>query len=63
MITIILLATLWLSISFLLTSGIFWLICWAFTLTFSWKIAFGVWLITLIIANIFKKTSGKNKED
>lgn len=59
MITIILLTALCVGISFLLTSGIFWLICWAFALTFSWKIAFGVWLIILIVSNIFRKASGK----
>lgn len=44
-----------LAISFFVTAGIIWLICWAFSLTFSWKITFGIWLIILIINNIFKK--------
>lgn len=41
-------------ISFLFVSGLIWLICWAFSLTFSWKVAFGIWLIWSIILSIFK---------
>lgn len=36
-------------------SIVFWAICWAFNLTiFSWKIAFGIWLILDILVSIFK---------
>lgn len=45
-----------LTISFFITAGIFWLICWAFAFTFSWKIAFGVWLVVLILRSIFKSS-------
>lgn len=40
-------------LSFLITSGIIWGICWAFALTFSWKMAFGIWLIILLLNAIF----------
>ncbi len=55
-----LLAAAILGISFLLTAGIFWLICWAFALTFSWKIAFGCWLVVLVLQSIFKVTVHKD---
>lgn len=34
-------------ISFFGTALLIWLICWAFALTFSWKITFGIWIIIL----------------
>lgn len=37
-----------------LTIGIIKLICWAFSLTFSLKIAFGIWLLILLVGGIFK---------
>lgn len=43
------------AISFLVIAGILWLICWAFSLTFSWKIAFGIWLILLILRWVFSR--------
>lgn len=36
-------------IGFAITAGIVKLICWAFGFTFSWKIAFGFWLILLLL--------------
>ena len=39
------------AISALIVKGI----CWAFSLTFSWKIAFGVWLILLILHGTLSK--------
>lgn len=45
-----------LALSFFVTAGIVWLICWAFSLTFSWKIAFGIWLVLVILRSIFKNT-------
>lgn len=41
-------------LSFLFSSGIIWLICWAFNLIFSWKAAFGLWLLLLLISGFFK---------
>lgn len=39
--------------SFGLVAGVFWLICWAFGLTiFSWKIAFGIWLVLEVVIAI-----------
>ena len=42
------------AIGFGIFSGIVWLICWAFDLTFTWKYAFGVWIIWLMVSGIFK---------
>jgi hypothetical protein len=39
------------AISALIVKGI----CWAFSLTFSWKIAFGFWLILLILHGTLSK--------
>jgi hypothetical protein len=46
-------------ISWLLTSGIIWLICLCFGLTFSWGVATGVWLILLLLGGIFQVHGGK----
>lgn len=45
------------ALSFIICSGLFWLICWAFSLTFSWKIAFGFWIILVIIHNIIQNNN------
>ena len=37
------------SLSFLVTAGIVYLICFCFGLVFSWKIALGIWAIMLLI--------------
>lgn len=44
------------AISFFVTAGIFWAICWAFALTFTWKIAIGVWLVLILVRGIFSVT-------
>ncbi len=52
-----------LGISFGLTGLIIKGICWAFHKTFSWKIAFGVWLILGLIGSIFGGTKYVEKVD
>lgn len=60
----ILLILLSLAISFLLTSGLIWLLCWllpaigitaigTFTIAFSWKLALAVWVILALLQSIF----------
>ena len=39
--------------SFAITALLTWGVCWAFGLTFSFKIAFGVWLLLLGARTIF----------
>lgn len=52
-------------ISFLVTAGLTWVLCWAlptigivaigsFTIVFSWKLALVVWIILLLLQSIFK---------
>ena len=52
------------AISFLLTSGLIWLLCWllpaigitaidTFTIAFSWKLALAVWIILGLLQSIF----------
>ena len=64
MILILILTLLHLAISFLLTSGLVWLICQLFsalgvatigtlTIVFSWELALLVWLILLLLRSIF----------
>lgn len=43
-----------LALSCLCTIGIIKLICWAFSLTFSLKMAFGIWLLILLLGSIFR---------
>ena len=60
----ILLILLSLTISFLLTSGLIWLLCWllpaigitaigTFTIAFSWKLALAIWIILALLRSIF----------
>ena len=60
----ILLILLSLAVSFLLTSGLIWLLCWllpaigitaigTFTIAFSWKLALAVWVILALLQSIF----------
>ena len=35
-------------------SGVVWLVCWSFDLTFTWKYAFGAWLIWMLASGIFR---------
>lgn len=60
----ILLVLLYLAVSFLLTSGLIWLLCWllpaigitaigTFTIAFSWKLALAVWIILALLRSIF----------
>lgn len=60
----ILLILLSLAISFLLTSGLIWLLCWllpaigitaigTFTIAFSWKLALVIWIIIALLQSIF----------
>ena len=60
----VLLILLSLAISFLLTSGLVWLLCWllpaigitaigTFTIMFSWKLALAIWIILVLLQSIF----------
>ena len=60
----VLLILLSLAISFLLTSGLIWLLCWllpaigitaigTFTIAFSWKLALAIWIILALLQSIF----------
>jgi len=50
------------AISFGITALIFKGICWAFGLIFSWKVAFGIWLIMMLVKGLFDG-SKNNKGD
>ena len=60
----VLLILLPLAISFLLTSGLVWLLCWllpalgitaigTFVIVFSWKLALAIWIILVLLQSIF----------
>lgn len=64
----ILLTLLSLMISFLITAGLVWLLCWllpaigivaigTFTIVFSWKLALAIWLIIALLRPIFSSIS------
>ena len=64
----VLLILLSLAISFLLTSGLIWLLCWllpaigitaigTFTIAFSWKLALAIWIIIALLQSIFSTGS------
>ena len=35
---------------------LYWIICWAFHLTFSWRICIGVWTVLALLKGIFSIT-------
>ena len=60
----VLLILLCLAISFLLTSGFVWLLCWllpalgitaigTFVIVFSWKLALAIWIVLLLLRSLF----------
>lgn len=58
LITILIIA-ICLAISFFCTAGLVWVVCWAFGLTWSWKIALGVWAALCLISGAVKTTVSK----
>ena len=61
---VVLLILLSLAFSFLLTSGLVWLLCWllpalgitaigTFIIVFSWKLALAIWIILVLLQSIF----------
>jgi len=44
-----------LGVAFLISAAFTWLICWAFGFTFTWKIAIGVWAVTIVLGGIFRR--------
>lgn len=64
----ILLVLLFLTVSFLITAGLVWLLCWllpaigiatigTFTIVFSWKLALAIWLVIALLRPIFFSVS------
>lgn len=51
----------YLALSFGFTSLLLYLACWAFGLAFSWKIAFGVWVVMALIRSCFNSSITVNK--
>lgn len=60
----VLLILLSLAVSFLLTSGLVWLLCWllpalgittigTFVIVFSWKLALAIWIVLLLLRSLF----------
>lgn len=60
----VLLILLSLAVSFLVTSGLVWLLCWllpalgitaigTFAIAFSWKLALAIWIILALLQSIF----------
>lgn len=49
-----------LALSFVATSAIIYGICWAFSLPFSLKYAFGLWLVLWLASGVFKRSGKEN---
>lgn len=47
-----------LALSFGFTALSFYFVCWAFGLTFSFKMAFGVWVAMALLRSLFKAARG-----
>ena len=63
----ILLRLLYIVISFLIVSGLVWLLCWllpaigitaigTFIIAFSWKLALAIWIILALLSTIFSSS-------
>lgn len=46
------------AVSFLILSGVYWLVCWALGWIFQWKTAIAITAVYFVIAGIFR--GGKN---
>ena len=47
------------ALSFGVVAGIYWLICWSFSIQYSLKMVLGVWIIWILLSNLLKS---KKKE-
>ena len=47
------------ALSFGVVAGIYWLICWSFSIHYSLRVIFGVWIIWILLSNLLKS---KKKE-
>ena len=47
------------ALSFGVVAGIYWLICWSFSIQYSLRVVLGVWIIWTLVTNIIKS---KKKE-
>lgn len=45
-----------LAVSFLCTAGLVWIVCWAFSLMWNWKVAIGIWAALFLISGSLKTT-------
>ena len=46
-------------LTFLMVSGLTWVICWAFGFVFSWKIVVGIWAICILIGQFTRGGNSK----
>ena len=46
-------------LSFSVVAGIYWLICWSFSIQYSLRVVLGVWIIWILVTNLIKS---KKKE-
>ena len=47
------------ALSFGVVAGIYWLICWSFSIQYSLRVVLGVWIIWILVTNLIKS---KKKE-
>ncbi len=41
-------------LSFLISAGLIWVVCWAFGFAWSWKLAVGLWVVMLLVSSAVK---------
>lgn len=46
-------------LSFLISAGLIWVVCWAFGLAWSWKLALGLWVVMLLISSAVKSHNSR----
>ena len=50
-----------LGLEFIITAGLVWVVCWAFSLLFSWKLVIGIWAV-LSLLGIFLRSHQSNSK-
>ena len=47
------------AIGLLVVGDLMWLICWAFSLVWSWKLVIGVWAVVMLVSCAVKSSNSK----
>ncbi len=46
-------------LSFLISAGLIWVVCWVFGFAWSWKLAVGLWVVMLLVSSAVKSHNSR----